>query len=176
MCLGFEAHSGHQLRVVVLALRPHASDVEAEHGLDGQQRSGDGVGGVVLGDRDSQVEGDLEVVRTGDQLVGVHLLAVRRVVERQPTVGDLGRLGDVLRPLGADEDRDVGPQRVRHDLQRLSQSAGALPGVRVLVELAVEGQVVVAPECPTEDLDVLPGAGQRTVRGPSVPALHHLGP
>ncbi len=43
------------------------------------------------------------------------------------------------------------------------------------MELAVERQVLVAPERPSQDLDVLTGAGQRAVGRLAVPAFDDLG-
>ena len=63
---------------------------------------------------------------------------------------------------------------MHHDLQGLAQPGGALSGVGVLVELTVEGQVLVAPEGPSQNLDVLPGAAQGSVGRLAVPALDHL--
>ena len=95
--------------MVVLSLRSHAAHVEAEHPLDGEERRRQVLIGVRFGHRDRDIQYHLEVVRGVGQLLGIHLGSVRRVVEGQPAVGDLGRLGNVPWPLGPDEDRDVSP-------------------------------------------------------------------
>ena len=46
--------------------------------------------------------------------------------------------------------------------------------VRVLVELALEVERLLAAQHPADDLDVLAGAGQRLVGRPAVPALDDL--
>ena len=58
--------------------------------------------------------------------------------DRDPAVGDLRGLGDVLGALGAEHDRDVGAQRVGDGLEGLAQARRTLARVGVLVELAVE--------------------------------------
>jgi uncharacterized membrane protein YadS len=50
--------------------------------------------------------------------------------ERQPAVGDLGGERDVLRSLGGEVDRQVGPQRVRDRLEWLAESAGTRTRIR----------------------------------------------
>ena len=54
--------------------------------------------------------GGVEVVHRGREEHGV------------PAVGDLGRERDVLRPLRAQVDRDLGPVRVQDRAQRLAQA------------------------------------------------------
>ena len=50
----------------------------------------------------------------------------------EPAVGDLRGQGDVLRALGPQDDRDVGPQRVHDRLERLAQAGAARIGQRVV--------------------------------------------
>ena len=102
----------------------------------------------VVGDGDVGDAGDVEALLGPGQLIGVHLLAVRRVVEREPAVGDLGGLGHVLGPFGADVDRDLPAQRVGDRLQRLAQPGAALAPVGVLVELAVELELLLPGHAP----------------------------
>ena len=169
--LFLEAHPLHQLGVVVLALGAHTADVEAEHALHRQQSGGD-----VVGHRHVRHRVDLESGLRVLELVGVHVLAERRVVERQPAVGDLRGLGHVLGALGAEEDRDVGAQRVRHDLQGLAEPLAALTTVRQGVELAVVLQRALAAQGAPDDVDVLARARQWPVRRLPVPALDDLRP
>ena len=108
------------------------------------------------------------------QRLGVHLGPERRVVQRQPTVGDLGGHRDVLRPFGAEVDRHVGAQRVRDRLERLAQPDRAGTVVRVRVVLARELERRLAGEDAADDLDVLARAGERLAERLAVPALDDL--
>ena len=108
------------------------------------------------------------------QALAVVLVELGREEDRQPAVGDLGRHGHVLRALGAEEDRQVGPQRVGDRLERLAQVHRALAPQRHLVVLALEVERLLAGEDAADDLDVLPGAGQRLRVRLAVPALDHL--
>ena len=105
------AHAGEHLEVEVGAAGAHAAGVEGEerpHGVGAAL-------GVVAGD-DEHARGDLEAVGLAGlaarrEALG-EALAVEAVLlggeeQRQPAVADLGGEGDVLRPLGGDEDRDV---------------------------------------------------------------------
>ena len=169
-----QAHPRRQLGVVVLALGAHAADVEGEHRPGAGEGLFDRLGAVVLGRHERGERRHLEALLRAGELVGVDLLAVRRVVERQPAVRDLRGLGDVLGSLGAEVDRDLTAQRVHDRLERLAQPDAARPGVGVLVELALVVERLLACQDPTDDLDVLAGARQRLVRRPAVPALDHL--
>ena len=163
------AHPGHQLGVVVLAPGPHPADVKGQDGLDRPQRL------LHIGaDPQGRVHRDLEAGPGPGQGIGVHLGPKRRVVQRQPAVGDGRSLGHIAGAFGSDPDGDR-PQRVGHDLQRLAQAGGAGAVVGVPVVVAVELQRLGPGEHPAEDLHVLPGAGQRAAEGLPVPALHHLG-
>ena len=133
-------------------------------------------GGLLVGARD-----DLEVAGGGDLEVGagtpragagealveprlVHAGRLRRVEDRDPAVGDLGGLGDVLGALGAEPDRDVRAQRVHDRLERLAQPHRALAGVGQRVVRAVVGHRRLAGQHLADDVDDLAGAGQRLAR------------
>ena len=108
------------------------------------------------------------------QALAVVRVELRRQEERQPAVGDLGGHGHVLRALGAEEDRDVGAQRVGDRLERLAEAHRACAEVRLLVELALEVERLLAGQDPADDLDVLAGAGERLGVRLAVPALDDL--
>ncbi len=104
----------------------------------------------------------------------VHVRQPRRVEDRQPAVADLGGQRDVLGPLGAEHDRDVGAQRMHDRLERLAQPGGALTGQRQRVVRAGAGDRRLAGPHLTDDVDVLAGARQRLGEPLPVPALDHL--
>ena len=79
----------------------------------------------------------------------------RREEQRQPAVADLGRQGDVLRPLGGEVDRDRRAQRVDRRLERLAEPGATLQ--RDVVVVAVELDGCLAGDDPAHDLDVLAG-------------------
>ena len=62
-----------------------------------------------------------------------------------------------------------------HDLERLAQAGRSGPGVGVLVELPVVGEVFLAGEGVPQHLDVFPGAGQGPAEGSPIPAFDDLG-
>ena len=73
--------------------------------------------------------------RPGEALVERRLEGGHRLrgeEDGEPAVGDLGRQGHVLRSLGAQDDRDVGPQRVHDRLERLAQARAPRIGQRVV--------------------------------------------
>ena len=148
----------------------HATHVETQHGLHGVQ----GLGQVVVDIHQAQ-GGDLEAGFGIPQLVGIHLLAVGRIVQRQPAVGDLRRLGDVFRSLGANEDGDIGAQRVGDGLDGFAQAPGTRAVVGQGIEFTVAGHRLFPGQYLADDVDILPGAGQGFAVGLAVPAFHHLG-
>ena len=100
---------------------------------------------------------DLEVLAAapgagpGESLVEPLVVGVghpRGVEDRQPAVADLGGQRDVLRPLGAQHDRDVGAQRVGDRLERLAQPGRALTRQRQRVVRAVAGHRRLAAPTP----------------------------
>ena len=153
----------------VLALGAHAPDVEPQRRLHRVQAGFD-----VVGDRDVRHRRHLEPGLRVLEVVGVDVLAERRVVQRQPAVGDLGGHRHVLRALGAEEDRDLPTERMGDHLEGLAEPGGALAAVGVLVELALELERLLASEHLADDLDVLAGASERLAVRLAVPALHDL--
>ena len=124
MRLVLEAHAGHELGVEVARLRAHAADVEAERRLDRPQRIGD-----VVVDHHRHVHRDLEAVGGLGELSRTRRggTATSRAAPSRRRSRAARR--DVLRTLGAEVDRDVGPGRVRDHLQRLAEPDRALAGV-----------------------------------------------
>ena len=172
------AHPVEDVLVEVLLLGAHAAHVERDDRLeevDHRLR--------VVGDLEVAGRGDLEGLAgvprpgPGEALVQprlVHLGAGRGVEDRDPAVGDLGGLRDVLRSLGAEPDRHVGAQRVDDRLQRLAEPDRVVAVVRQRVVRAVVGDRALAGQHLADDLDDLPGARQRLAEGLAVPPLHHL--
>jgi hypothetical protein len=97
-----------------------------------------------------------------------------RVEDGQPAVADLGGQRDVLRPLGAQHDRDVGAQRVSDWLERLAQPRCSLAREWQRIVRAVAGHRRLPGPHLADDVDVFAGAGQRLGKRLAVPALHHL--
>ena len=114
---------------------------------------------------------------SGESLVQPLVVGVghpRRVEDRQPAVADLGGQRDVLRPLGAQHDRDVGAQRMGDRLERLAQTGCALACQRQRIVRAVaRHRRLAGPHLP-DDVDVFAGPGQRLGERLAVPALDHL--
>jgi hypothetical protein len=149
-------------------------DVERERGLGRHQRFFDIVGNPTAHDVDAHFE--VGLVGRALQRVGVHVLAVRRVVQRHPTVGDLGRESDVLRTLGSEQDREIGPQGMCDRTQRLAQTPRTGSVVGHVVVLTVELDRLLTAQDPAHDLDVLACARQRLAERLAVPTLDHLRP
>ena len=127
--------------------------------------------------------GDLEVragtprTLAGEALVEprlVHPGRLRCVEDRDPAVGDLRGLRDVLRALGTEPDRDVRAQRVHDRLQRLAQPDRPLAAVGQRVVRTVVGHRRLAREHLADDVDHLAGAGERLGERLAVPALDDL--
>ena len=134
----------------------------------GHDRGGEGEHLEVLG----RVAG----ARAGESLVEVRLVGVDGAggeEDREPSVGDLGGEGDVLRALGAHDDRDLLAERMGDGLEGLAQSGAARVGERVVG--AVVGDDVLPGDDLAHDVDVLAGAGQRLLEGLAVPAFDDLG-
>ncbi len=140
---------------------------------------------VSFDDLDVAGGGDLEVVPAaaralaGEALVEprpVHAGRLGGVEDRDPAVGDLRCLGDVLGPLGAEPDRDVGAQGVNDRLERLAEADRTLTGVRKWVVRPVVGHRPLARQHLADDVDDLTGAGERLGERLAVPAFHHLRP
>ena len=155
------AHPAVHVGVEVGVLGAHAAHVEREERLHRIER-----GGAVVGDDDVGRRADLEILAAaaragpGESLVEPLVVGVghaRRVEDRQPAVADLGGQRDVLRPLGAQHDRDVGAQRMGDRLERLAQAGGAFAGERQRVVRAVAGDRRLAGPAP--------GARCRCTRG-----------
>ena len=155
----------------VAILSAHAADVEGEHALHRQQTLF-----LVVGDVHHDPLGHFEIGAGLLDGVAVHLVAEGGVVEGQPTVGDLRRLGHVFRAFGTDEDGHIGAERVGDGLQGLAEAPGSFPGVGEGVVFAVVGDGLFPSKHLLDDGDVFPGAGQGLGEGAAVPAFHHLGP
>ena len=168
--LGLEAHATHEFEVKVPLLGAHAADVEAQHRLHGHQRRLH-----VVVDLDHHELGDLEAgLRLGEGL-RVDLVPVGRIVEREPSIGDLRRESDVLGALGAQEDRYVRPQRMGDRAERLSHAPGARTGVGKRVVFARIGDRCIPAQNLANHVDVFAGARQGLRERLTVPALDHLG-
>src|SRR6185369_12782940 len=98
--------------------------------------------------------------------------AVRRVEDRQPTVGDLGRLCDALRTDRRQIDRDR--PSVEDALQRLAEARRTRALVRDVVVLAVMLERPLARPDGAQDLDVLPRARERLPVPDAMPAFDDL--
>ena len=177
------AHPVEDRLVEVLVLGAHAAHVEGDdrlHAVDDRLllvRVGDDLD--VAGGRDLEVGPGTTGALAGEALVeprAVHRRGLRRVEDRDPAVGDLGGLGDVLGPLRAEPDRDVGAQRVHDRLERLAEADRALAGERQRVVRAGVGDRALASQHLADDVDDLAGAGQRLAERRAVPALDHLRP
>ncbi len=97
------------------------------------------------------------------------------VEQREPAVGDLGRERDVLRPLGAQADRDALAQRVKRRLQRLAEPRDPLAAAhRERVVRAVGGDGRPPGDRVAHDPDVLARARERLRERLAVPALDDL--
>src|SRR5581483_11176658 len=163
----FPAVARDECVVEVLALRAHAADVQREGRLERVAQRLD-----VVTDEDVCRCRDLEAVRRRRERVAE---ALRRHEDRQPAVGDLVRERDVLRADRGEVDRDVGPQRSQHQLERLSEPgrAGAVVRDAVVLALVLDH---VAPQRRPNDLDILTRLHERLAPRLAVPALYHLRP
>src|SRR5262249_15818885 len=88
--------------------------------------------------------------------------------------GDLGRERDVLRPDGGEIDRNVRPQRMNDQLERLAQPRPR--SRRDVVMFAVGFQRPLALEDFADDLAVLSRARGRLPVRDAVPTLDYLRP
>ncbi len=140
-------------------------------------------GSAVVGDHDVGGSADLERLPRpacawpGEAFVEPLVVGIGHaggVEDRQPAVADLGCQRDILRPLGAEKDRNVGPQRVGDRLQRLAQTGGSLPGERQRVVRSVADHRRLPGQHLPHDADVLPCACQRLGELLAVPALDDL--
>ena len=160
------------------SLGAHAADVEREHRA---QHVGRRLDVVVDDDRHHRppprsrrrLPRGRRRAKPSAQRVAVEPVVLRREEHRQPAVGDLGGERDVLRPLGAEVDRDVGAQRVDRRLQRLAQTGAAGVGQRVVARPSYVDRLLAGDHL-ADDLDVLAGAGQRLRVRLAVPALDDL--
>src|SRR5207249_10868684 len=98
--------------------------------------------------------------------------AVGRVPDREPAVGDLGRLRHALRAGGGDVDGDLAP--VEDRAERLPEPGRARAAIGDLVVLALVLERALAGPDRAYDLDVLARARERFAEGLPVPALDHL--
>src|SRR5262249_60964946 len=87
------------------------------------------------------------------QPFAVNVHAMGREEYRKPAVGDLGRERDVLRPDGGEIDRNVRPQRMNDQLERLAQPRTR--SRRGVVMFGVVRPRPVALDDFTDDLDLL---------------------
>ena len=140
--LGLVAHPGEHVEVEVRAPGAHAAGVEGE-----ERPHHVGAPLDVVARHDHQGGGDLEASRPWPGARAAEALgqarAVERVVlgreeQRQPAVAQLGGQGHVLRALGGEVDRQVGPQRVDRRLQRLAEPDAARVGQLVVLALEVD--------------------------------------
>ena len=174
--LGLVAHAGEHVEVEVGPLGAHAPGVQREERPHH-------VGALlhVVARHDDERGGHLEVVgrapgpwpgeplREAGPVEGVVL---RGEEQGQPAVAQLGRQGDVLRPLGREVDRQVLPERVDRALQRLADAHAAAARHLVLLALVLD-RLLPGDDLP-HDRDVLPCPGERLrVRLP-VPPLDDL--
>ena len=171
-------HPAVDIGVEVRVLSAHPAHVERQIRLHRRER-----GAAVVGDDDVGGRADLEVVAAaagaGPREAVIEPLVVgvghpRGVEDRQPPVADLGGQRHVLRALGAQHDRDVGPQRVGDRLEVLTQPRGALAGQRQRIVRAVAGDRRFPGPDLAHDVDVLAGAGQRLRELLAVPSLDDL--
>ena len=141
--------------MVVLPLRSHASDVEAQRCLYRPKASRN-----VVGDVEGHEGTNSEAFFGGGELLGVHLLTERRVIEGKPTIRDFCSLRDVLRTFSSEINRNFRTQRMGHDLERFAKTSGTLAVIGHRVELAVVLKWPLAAQCPANDVDIFTGAGQ----------------
>jgi hypothetical protein len=154
-----------QVVVEILAARAHAADVERVVLLQHRTPRVDVVGHE-RGNRGRDVE---PVARAIDWEHRARLL--RRPEDRQPAVGDLERLLDRLRPDRRKVDRNVGPERPRHQLQRLAEPGAALHRNVVMHAVMLEP---FPSQHRAHDLDVLARLAERLPPLLPVPALDDL--
>src|SRR6185436_18048561 len=100
------------------------------------------------------------------QGVAIEVLVARAEEEREPAVADLRAECDVLRSLGAEEDRDVVANRMNRRLQRLAEAGPVW--IRQGVVGALVGDAVRARDDVADDLHVLARARERLLEGPAV--------
>ena len=108
-------------------------------------------------------------------MVCVDFLPIGGVVQGQPTVGNPGGLGDVLRALRPDKYGQVRAQGMGDGLDRLAHAPGAGTIVGQGVELAVTGNRFLAGQHLAHDINVFAGSRQWFGIGLAVPTLYHLG-
>src|SRR6185436_19298106 len=172
-----EAVAAGEVVVEVLAARAHAADVERQlrlHAVEARLH--------IVADEHAHADGDVEVANglaaagLREALVERRLIDLRRAVGRvedgQPAIGDLGRLGDALRPDGRQIDRDR--PAVEDALERLPEPARTGSAIRDVVVLAVMLERTLARPDGAQDLDVLARADQRLSIPDAVPAFDDL--
>src|SRR5438034_11382635 len=168
--------TGVQTCALPISARAHAAHVEREHRLHEVEAGlhvvalyyGDGGGHVEAGER-------LPAARAPEarlERVAVEAGAVGRVPDREPAVGDLGRLRHALRPGGGAGDGDLAP--VEDRAERLPEAARARAAIGDLIMLALVLERALAGPDRAHDLDVLARPRERLAEGLPVPALDHL--
>src|SRR5207245_1851882 len=100
--------------------------------------------------------------------VAIEAVVVRREEEGDPAVAELGGERDVLRPLGAEEDRDPLAQGVDRRLERLAEPGAVRIGQRIVRTVA--GDRALAGEDVAHDTDVLARARQWLGERLAIPA------
>jgi len=138
----FPAVALEEVVVEVLASRPHPPDIEAGVGACGFAGLGDlgavAEGHVAAGEDHQFAAIGVAFGEPGVEVVGPHVAElVGHEEDGEPAVGDLGGHLDVLRADRRDDDGDVGPQRVMHELQRLAEPGALVGRQRQLHGLAI---------------------------------------